>query len=693
MRHLAKVPLHPLIAATVLLSGCAEAALAGTESYVSQLGSLTATLSPNGQNVSGLISWSASARFTSASPADVQTYLGRGCTMQMVTSCGVLILMYWVDGALVTQQLGVADSTITFDTTTLQNGSHEFVTTAWTDEPASQIISVVQRSVNVNNGRVPMAVSSGWNEILLAPGQRQSLSPRLTYTNGEQVALASGVSYFTDSPGVATVSADGTLTAVSSGVAKLTTSAQGMKSTTRVIVDSPYGFPHFARDGALLTQYDPQRSLFLRSVFGITPDEVSGDMSLAASAKSAGVNAYTTGLYSNPIESGVQVLGTWQSAWDVSWNQKVTLARSQGVSLFLTGDDIAREPYELSNSIDNNWSASAIQHAFSAAQQSGVAVGVDMIDEAALLWGDTPTPSGGRWLGLQPPIPDNAFSLVMQIVHGSPSRIPVSWPAGGIASDLAVANWNGNSNFSDYTSHYWDGQDFRDEYYYSGKSLKQIQMWMGDEALFRRLPYIQRNRPQLSLISATGPFYTKKTNGNQFAPGVDLLQRSGAGPEQVMGQIMFAAVAGMAGVRVYNYDTSEWRNQRSGSPVGTTDLQTGIAVNSPQWNALAQSFNFIGRLEPLLLQPRISSVDMGANIATTARSGAASKLLMALNMAQAPQQITANLVPYAAGGTITRYRLTTGGLVTESLPNSPTDVLTLQPAETVAWVLAAGSPT
>src|SRR5260370_38967114 len=149
MRHLAKVPLHPLIAATVLLSGCAEAALAGTESYVSQLGSLTATLSPNGQNVSGLISWSASARFTSASPADVQTYLGRGCTMQMVTSCGGLILMDWVHGTLVTQQLGVADSTITFDTTTLQNGSHEFVTTAWTDEPANQIISVGQQSVNV----------------------------------------------------------------------------------------------------------------------------------------------------------------------------------------------------------------------------------------------------------------------------------------------------------------------------------------------------------------------------------------------------------------------------------------------------------------------------------------------------------------------------------------------------------------
>ena len=693
MQHLARLPIQPLVAAAMLLYGCKVVAFAGTENYLSQLGTLTATISPQGQNASGLISWSASARFTAASPADIQTYLGRGCKIQTVTSCGVLILMYWVDGALVSQQLGVADATITFDTTALLNGLHEFVTTAWTDQPNSQIIAVVQQSINVNHGRAPMAVSSGWNEILLAPGQKQSLRPTLTYTNGDQFVLTSGVSYLTDSPGVATVSADGTLVAVSSGVAKLTTSAQGMTATTRVIVDSPYGFPHFARDGGLLTQYDPKRSFFLRSVFGITPDEVSGDMSLATSAKSAGVNAYTTGFYGNPADSGVTDFGKWQIAWDDTWKQRVSLARSQGVSLFLTGDDIARQPYQLNNSIANDWSSSAIQHAFLAAQQSGVAVGVDMVDETALLWGDTPTPNDGRWLRLQPPIPDNAFSRLMQRIDGSSSRLPISWPAGGIASDMAIANWNGNHSFSDYTSHYWDSQDFRDEYYFSGRSLKQIQVWMGDEALFRRLPYIQRNRPQLSLISAGGPFYTKMTNGNQFTPGVDILQRSGIGPEQIMAEIMFAAIAGMAGVRVYNYDTNEWRTQRATAPIGTSGLQTGIAVNSPQWNALAQSFNFIGTIEPLLLQPRISAVDMGANIATTARSGAGGKLLMALNMAEAPQRITANLAPYAVGGTVTRYRLTTDGLVTETVSSSPTDVLTLRPAETIAWVFAAGAAT
>jgi hypothetical protein len=144
---------------------------------------------------------------------------------------------------------------------------------------------------------------------------------------------------------------------------------------------------------------------------------------------------------------------------------------------------------------------------------------------------------------------------------------------------------------------------------------------MGDEALFRQLPYIQRGKPQIALISATGPFYTKLANGGAYIPGVDILQRAGAGPEQVMGEVMFAVVAGMCGVRVYNYDTSDWRSQRTTAPIGTTDLQTGISVNSPQWNALSLSFNFIRQLEPLLLQPRISAVDMGGDIATTARQG------------------------------------------------------------------------
>jgi hypothetical protein len=601
--------------------------------------------------------------------------------------------MFWVDGALVSQQLGVADATITLDTTTLSNGPHEFVMTAWTDESQSQSIGVSQTTIQVDNGRSLMAISSGWNEIILAPSRQQSLKPTLRYTNGDQQDVTSGVEFSVDSPSVASVNSGGVLTALSSGVATLTTKAQGKTATTRVIVDPAFGFPHFGKDGSILPQYDPNKSIFMRSVFGITPDEVRNDNVLKASIANSRLNALTTGIYMNPGDGGAPDFNTWRSAWDSTWNSNLDLVRSLGVSLFLTGDDIAREPYELDSSINNSWSASAIQYAFTAAKTSNLAIGVDMVDEVALLWGDTPTPSDGRWLNLNPPVPDNAFARVMQIIQGSASRVPVSWPAGGIASDAAIANWNGNPAFSDYTSHYWDVQDFRDEYYYSGRSLKQIQKWMGDEALFRRLPYIQRNKPQIALISATGPFYTKIAAGGAYTPGTDILQRSGAGAAQVMGQIMFAAAAGMCGVRVYNYDTLDWRTQRATAPSGTTDLQTGITVDSLQWSAMEISFDMIRQLEPFLLQSRVSSVDMGANIATAAREGANGTLLLAVNMAEAPQPVTANLVPYQ-GGTlnhVTRYHLTTDRIIKQSLLFGSTDNLILQPGETVAWVFTPGS--
>jgi hypothetical protein len=664
------------------------------ENYVSRLGTVSSSMTVAFGPISGTVSWSGSARFTAATATDINTYLERGCTTAALTSCGVLVLMFWVDGALVSEQLGLADATVTFDTTRLFNGLHEFVTTAWTDEPQSQLIGVSQTKIQVDNGRAPMAISSGWNEIILAPGKQQSLRPALRYTNGEQDVLASGVVYSVDLPSVASVSSGGVLTAVSNGVAILTTSAQGKTATTRVIVDPAFGFPHFGKDGSILTQYDPTKSVFMRSAFGITPDEVRNDHALETSIAKAGINALTTGLYMNPADGGASDFNTWRSAWDSTWNANLDLARSLGVSIFLTGDDIARQPYEVVNSIDNSWSTNAIQYAFTAAKTSNLAIGVDMVDEVALIWGDTPTPSDGRWLNQQPPVPDNAFTRVMQIIHSSPSRVPVSWPAGGIASDAAIANWNGDPAFSDYTSHYWDVQDFRDEYYYSGRSLKQIQKWMGDEALFRRLPYIQRNKPQIALISATGPFYTKIVGGGSYTPGTDILQRSGVGPEQIMGQIMFAAAAGMSGVRVYNYDTSDWRAQRATAPPGTTDLQTGISIDSPQWTAMVSAFAAIQRLEPLLLQPRISSVDMGVNIATTARQGANGTVLLAVNMAEAPQPVAADLTPYQGAGSLshlTRYHLTIDRLIKQSLIFRSTDHLILQPGEAVAWVFPPGS--
>ena len=52
-------------------------------------------------------------------------------------------------------------------------------------------------------------------------------------------------------------------------------------------------YPHFARDGSLLTAYDPKRSIFVRTLFQLNFDDLAAEPDLAEELKAAGIN--TTG--------------------------------------------------------------------------------------------------------------------------------------------------------------------------------------------------------------------------------------------------------------------------------------------------------------------------------------------------------------------------------------------------------------
>jgi hypothetical protein len=63
----------------------------------------------------------------------------------------------------------------------------------------------------------------------------------------------------------------------------------------------------------------------------------------------------------------------------------------------------------------------------------------------------------------------------------------------------------GNPEFSDYATQYWDVADWRRCYPF-GSSLPQMKKWL-DHVVLGRSSHMQRDKPQLLLVSTCGPWY------------------------------------------------------------------------------------------------------------------------------------------------------------------------------------------
>jgi hypothetical protein len=601
-------------------------------------------------------------------------------------------LLLFVDGKLWNDSpvFGTGKISVNLDTTRLANGRHELFVAAYSTQPGAPPVAMVQVPVRVDNGRAVRRIRSRWADLFLAPGETAPLEPRLVYTDNSVERLPKGAAFATSDPSVAAVSEGGTVRAKGPGVADVTVRWRGYKATTRVVVDRPHGFPHFSHDGHILTRYERGRSLWVRSVFGLDPHELRSDPKLPRAVHAAGVNALTVGFYLNPADQKSANLAAWRKSWEAVWQGHLKTARDNSLYLLLTGDDIARTPTELANSVQNPWSADAIRLAFKAARDSKRVVCIDMVDEVSLCWGDTPTPADDNWAKRDPPVPRDAFVKLMKTLNGVKDRPPISWPIAGLSREKAARNWMGNPDFADYASLYWTYWDWRRAYPDRG-SLPQDRRNM--EVVVRDYqPILRRDRPMLMIASQTGPFYTKGGPGAEFTPGQDRLQSQGIEPAAAAAQIMYAAARGMAGVRVYHFDGRRWKDERRSGQAGRKDLQTGsdpFSVGTDRWQAMASAFNLIGRLEPHLLQPQTHAPDLGPTFVTGARRGPGSRLLLAVNFSESPEPARVDFRPYrfARGPAVVRYRLAGAALQVDTVSNQKTtDKVTFAPGEAVAWL-------
>jgi hypothetical protein len=606
--------------------------------------------------------------------------------------------MFLVDGVLLGVEHGDAPKkTRVLDTTTLSDGAHEVFVGIYSAETGNPAVGMAPLLIEVANGAVAREVRPRFKNLFLRPGESEALTPRIFRCDG--TTLPGGeVAFSTSDPRVASVDEQGKVMAIGPGVATVTIQSGPLRGSSRVVVSAALRVPHFSRDGRILTAYDSEASILVRSVFDLTAEEIGVTKGLLEGVREAAVNTLTGGLYVNPADGGARTLAEWKKDWEESWGRVEEGARKGGFSLLLAGDDVCRTPRELHDSITNAWSADALRWAFTRARDSKRVLGIEMVDEVTFLWGDTPKPTDGRWKKLKPPLPDNAFTKLMDIINGVAGRPAVTWPIGGISGHEAASRWLGDPSMSDYTSHYWDIQDWR-RAYPDGASLPQDRKAL-DRVLVERCPYIRNDAPAFLLVSMCGPFYTKKGPGAEFVAGRDKLDNASDTPIRIAAQIMYGAAMGVAGFRAYHFDVKRWKEDRRNAALGNGELETGsepLGVGSDRWEAMSTAFNLTRALEPHLLQPQASAIDLGSLIATGARRGPRSRLLVAVNFSEVSARSTADFRPYryAGSSSILRYRLRGATLSTERVANREEEEVVFEPGESVVWLFEPedGSPT
>ncbi len=154
-----------------------------------------------------------------------------------------------------------------------------------------------------------------------------------------------------------------------------------------VWVKNDPGLPHFTTNGGISTTYVPGQSTFILAPFNLNPNFLANDANLATEVRRAGINTLTTGIYVNPTDLTTSY-SNWLQAYNAIIQPPLTYAANNGFRVLGTGDDFARgigaEAYR-----SLNWpnAKQAIQYATQNLARSGTAVSIEMIDEAAFLWG------------------------------------------------------------------------------------------------------------------------------------------------------------------------------------------------------------------------------------------------------------------------------------------------------------------
>jgi hypothetical protein len=679
----------------------------------------------------------------------------------------------------------------TIDTTAYLNGSHEFYFAFHSSDynnptppPGNENYrGMVMQLINTQNGRTFMEVMASYLHVYTALGGKVSLGCSRAYTNGDSDACLAP-QWAPNDPTVATVDTAGNLTGLKVGYTDVTLTEGGKTTLIHVWVQSAPGLPHFTTNGGMSTSYVPGQSTFIVAPYLLAPNYVSADPNLLTEVQRAGLNTLTTGMYINPTDP-TTTFASWLSAFNSAVLPNLQYAASNGFRVLGTGDNIARSPgAEAYRTLNWPQGKQAVQYAVQAFAQSGTAVSIEMIDEAAFLWGPSPVPPGllgaansmqsigcvgttctVTWPNLgdnsyhdpinngltftitgnpslnnalgttytvqnattntftfttaapvtatftpqtnpltefewfarantcgtpcAPPMLNSSLSTITSWVKGANPTVPVSYPAGGIVLTSGQRNWMGTGSLSDYASQYWDTGQARPTYIF-GKGIRESSYWMLSD-FYARQPYMQLNRPQLMLIGLSDTAYLKNSPAGTdgYNPPLDQFLNPGEIPRSV-GSSMFSAVcAGVAGLRLYQFEDSDDHNAEvSGGPGGGYQMGAAPFYGSINlWRSMGYSSALMTKvLQPYLLSPPATSPALGRNIITGVRKASTGTMLIVVNGWDGDHTVNVDFTPYKSGFGATRYRVSDTSIKTALLPDENGESITLIPGEVAVYI-------
>ncbi len=603
-------------------------------------------------------------------------------------------IMFFIDGkrihvAYSAEPTGSVKANAEIDTTDWLDGKHTLYVGVHSREPGKPPIAMADMVLRFENGATVARVAPRWSTLYMVPKDTESLNVSLMQANGQTTPVTADLAYRAEHPAVATVSSSGVVTAVAPGITSIHMDYQGFRAMTRVVVTPSTGFRHFSRTGEILDQYTKDASFFPRSLYNLQPVALEYPP-LVKEVKKAHVNTLEAGFFPSRTDiANMKSLDDFKRKWDPVWTKLADQSTYFGMPLLLTGDSFVRQPDDVADNIARPWIEDATSHVFKTVRDSRVAFAVEMVNDAAGVWGPTPVPNDGRWKKFAKPVDDDAFLRIMSWIDRVPKHTPITWPVQWSSGPEAVRAWIGDARFSDFGLNNWENVDWRYAYPW-GLSLPQIRDGL-DNVVIGRAPNLLRGQPAIQMINIAGPYYTKMGDGEEFEPGQDRLENPASRPEAITAEILYAVASAQAGVRAYAFDWDSWKGERRFSPVGSEHRPTGadgFKVGLDRWRAMANGFSLLNQIEAHLFDPPMHALYLGPTIVTGARKSANRRMLVAINFSEQAVPATVDLSPYRlSGGKMTRHRLLGESLVSEAVNSEgEAEKVTLQPGESITWI-------
>jgi hypothetical protein len=292
---------------------------------------------------------------------------------------------------------------VRIDTTRYSNGPHELYIAMhsdfWQKGRPRQISwynwrGGFSRVVTFHNQRSLVEIESNYLHVYLKPEQTASLTCRRLFTDGSSEPCASP-RFASNAPEAVSVSPRGIIRAEArEGFSTIIISDSGKSTEAYVWVRKNPGIPHFSGDGHILQSYAPGKSLFLIAPFALQANFLEKNPGLLADVRGAGINTLSQGFYSNPRNLTAS-FDNWRRTYDASFGRDWLFARQHAFHILATGDEVCRNiGSEAWWTLNWPFGRTAVQYAVQSLAASGAVIGIDMVDEASMMWGVTPTPPG-----------------------------------------------------------------------------------------------------------------------------------------------------------------------------------------------------------------------------------------------------------------------------------------------------------